>query len=172
MVLARLRQLAAHEVGHTLGLQHNYAASPVRSSVGDGLSGAVRAKLGPMVFQIFPMRMRKESASGTKSRLLMVTRTFQPVQTKQSALDQILSDAFSRGLMYLTDQDARPASASSSVAHLWDNGRNVVDELGNVMKVRACRPATLRREQHSRRRADGDNRRCACTDLHVSPLSG
>jgi len=39
--------------------------------------------------------------------------------------------------MYLTDQDARPASASSSVAHLWDNGKNVVDELGNVMKVRA-----------------------------------
>jgi len=44
--------------------------------------------------------------------------------------------------MYLTDQDARPASASSSVAHLWDNGTNVIDELGNVMKVRA---AALRR---------------------------
>jgi hypothetical protein len=44
--------------------------------------------------------------------------------------------------MYLTDQDARPASASSSVAHLWDNGANVVDELANVMKVRA---AALRR---------------------------
>jgi hypothetical protein len=40
--------------------------------------------------------------------------------------------------MYLTDQDARPASSSSSVAHLWDNGSNVVDELGNVMKVRAA----------------------------------
>src|SRR6185369_9543861 len=36
MVLARLRQLSAHEVGHTLGLQHNYAASPVnRASVMD-----------------------------------------------------------------------------------------------------------------------------------------
>src|SRR5258708_3525607 len=50
----------------------------------------------------------------------------------------ILSQAFARGLMYLTDQDARPASSSSSVAHLWDNGSNVVDELGNVMKVRAA----------------------------------
>ena len=36
MALARLRQLAAHEVGHTLGLMHNYAASSVnRSSVMD-----------------------------------------------------------------------------------------------------------------------------------------
>ncbi len=40
MVLARLRQLSAHEVGHTLGLQHNYAASPVKPCVGDGLSRA------------------------------------------------------------------------------------------------------------------------------------
>ena len=29
MVLARTRQLAAHEVGHTLGLMHNFAASSV-----------------------------------------------------------------------------------------------------------------------------------------------
>jgi len=56
----------------------------------------------------------------------------------RSWLDKTLSDAFSRGLMYLTIRKARPASASSSVAHLWDNGRNVVDELANVMKVRAA----------------------------------
>jgi len=61
---------------------------------------------------------------------------------EQAALDKILSDAFGRGLMYLTDQDARPASASSSVAHLWDNGANVLDGLDNVMRVRA---AALRR---------------------------
>src|SRR2546430_2330794 len=44
--------------------------------------------------------------------------------------------------MYLTDQDARPASSSSSVAHLWDNGNNAMDGLANMMKVRA---AALRR---------------------------
>jgi hypothetical protein len=44
--------------------------------------------------------------------------------------------------MYLTDQDARPPGSSSSVAHLWDNGSNAIDELSNVMKVRA---AALRR---------------------------
>jgi hypothetical protein len=40
--------------------------------------------------------------------------------------------------MYLTDQDARPPGSASSVAHLWDNGENAIDELGNVMKVRAA----------------------------------
>jgi len=44
--------------------------------------------------------------------------------------------------MYLTDQDARPSGSASSVAHLWDNGQNAIDELGSVMKVRA---AALRR---------------------------
>jgi len=57
---------------------------------------------------------------------------------EHAALDKILSDAFNRGLIYLTDQDARPASGSSSVAHLWDNGSNAVDALTDVMKVRAA----------------------------------
>ena len=63
---------------------------------------------------------------------------FPPGTDEAQALDRTLSEAFARGLMYLTDQDARPASSSSSVAHLWDNGANVVDELSNVMKVRAA----------------------------------
>jgi len=137
MVLARLRQLAAHEVGHTLGLQHNYAASGVnRASVMD-----------------YPAPYVKLAADGTpdlsdayargigewdKVSIAYGYQDF-PVGTDESqALDGILSGAFARGLMYLTDQDARPASSSSSVAHLWDNGSNVVDELGNVMKVRAA----------------------------------
>jgi len=57
---------------------------------------------------------------------------------EQDALDKILSDAFKRGLAYLTDQDARPPGASSSVAHLWDNGKNAVDALSDLMKVRAA----------------------------------
>src|SRR5689334_23604961 len=141
MVLARLRQLAAHEVGHTLGLQHNYAASPVgRSSVMD--YPAPFAKLGPDGVPDLSDAYAKGIGEWDKVAIAYGYQDFAPGTDERSALDQILSQAFARGLMYLTDQDARPASASSSVAHLWDNGNNVIDELGNVMKVRA---AALRR---------------------------
>jgi hypothetical protein len=136
MVLARLRQLAAHEVGHTLGLQHNYAASPVgRSSVMD--YPAPYAKLGPDGVPDLSDAYAKGIGEWDKVSIAYGYQDFPTGTNESEALDQILSAAFSRGLMYLTDQDARPASASSSVAHLWDNGRNVVDELGNVMKVAA-----------------------------------
>jgi len=141
MVLARLRQLAAHEVGHTLGLQHNYAASPVnRSSVMD--YPAPYAKLGADGIPDLSDAYARGIGEWDKVSIAYGYQDFPIGTDEKTALDQILSNAFSRGLMYLTDQDARPASASSSVAHLWDNGKNVVDELGSVMKVRA---AALRR---------------------------
>jgi hypothetical protein len=52
-------------------------------------------------------------------------------------LNNILTTAYKKGLRFLTDQDARPASALSPYAHLWDNGSNVIDGLKDVMKVRA-----------------------------------
>jgi len=136
MVLARLRQLAAHEVGHTLGLQHNYAASPVnRASVMD--YPAPRAKLGPDGIPDLSDAYAKGIGEWDKVAIAYGYQDFPKGSNEQIALDDILAKAFARGLMYLTDQDARPASAASSVAHLWDNGGNVVDELNNVMKVRA-----------------------------------
>lgn len=141
MVLARLRQLAAHEVGHTLGLQHNYAASPVgRSSVMD--YPAPWAKLGPDGVPDLSDAYAKGIGEWDKVAIAYGYQDFAPGTNEAQSLDATLRDAFARGLMYLTDQDARPESSSSSVAHLWDNGRNVVDELANVMKVRA---AALRR---------------------------
>jgi len=137
MALARLRQLAAHEVGHTLGLMHNYSASTVnRSSVMD-----------------YPPPLVKLAADGTpdlsdayatgigdwdKVSITWGYSDFAPGTDEHAALDKILLDAFGRGLRYLTDQDARPAGSSSSVAHLWDSGSNAVDELNRIMQVRAA----------------------------------
>jgi hypothetical protein len=141
MVLARLRQLSAHEVGHTLGLQHNYAASPVdRASVMD--YPAPWAKLGPDGVPELSDAYAKGIGEWDKVAIAYGYQDFTPGTNEAQALDTTLSAAFARGLMYLTDQDARPGGSASSVAHLWDNGRNAVDELANVMKVRA---AALRR---------------------------
>jgi len=141
VVLARLRQLAAHEVGHTLGLQHNFAASITnRASVMDYPAPLV--KLGADGVPDLSDAYAKGIGEWDKVTIAYGYQDFPAGTDEQKALDKILSDAFKRGLMYLTDQDARPASASSSVAHLWDNGSNVLDGLDNVMKVRA---AALRR---------------------------
>jgi hypothetical protein len=136
MALARLRQLAAHEVGHTLGLMHNYSASTVnRSSVMDYPPPV--AKLGadgvPDVSDAYATGI----GDWDKVSIAWGYSEFAPGVDERAALDKILLNAFGRGLRYLTDQDARPASSSSSVAHLWDSGANAVDELNRLMQVRA-----------------------------------
>jgi len=135
MALARLRQLAAHEVGHTLGLQHNYSASTVnRSSVMD-----------------YPPPLAKLASDGSidlgdayatgigewdKVSIAWGYQDFPAATDETAALAKTLLDAYGRGLRFLTDQDARPAGSSSSVAHLWDSGSNAVDELNRLMQVR------------------------------------
>lgn len=135
VVLARLRQLAAHEVGHTLGLQHNFAASITnRASVMD--YPAPLAKLGADGIPELSDAYAKGIGDWDKVTIAYGYQEFPNSNDEGPQLDRILSDAFARGLLYLTDQDARPASASSSVAHLWDNGANAIDGLASVMKVR------------------------------------
>jgi hypothetical protein len=137
MVLARMRQLAAHEVGHTLGLEHNFAASTVnRASVMD---------YPPPVITIgadgVPDLSNAYAVGIGEWDKVSITYGYQdfPAGTDESAaLNKIMNDAFSRGQRFLTDQDARPASAASPYAHLWDAGSNAVDELNRIMKVRAA----------------------------------
>src|SRR5579859_692739 len=137
MSLARLRQLAAHEVGHTLGLMHNYSSSTVnRSSVMDYPPPLVN--LGedgkPDLSEAYATRI----GAWDKVSITWGYSDFAPGTDEHAALDKILHDAFGRGLRYLTDQDARPAGSSSSLAHLWDTGSNAVDELNRIMRVRAA----------------------------------
>ena len=137
MALARLRQLAAHEVGHTLGLEHNYSSSTVkRSSVMDYPPPYV--KLGADGVPDISEAYATGIGEWDKVAIAWGYQDF-PAGTDESAsLNKILNDAFTRGLRFLTDQDARPAGSSSSVAHLWDTGANAVDELNRLMTVRAA----------------------------------
>ena len=137
MALARLRQLAAHEVGHTLGLMHNYSASTVnRSSVMDYPPPTV--KLGADGVPDLSDAYAKGIGEWDKVSIAWGYQDFAPGTDEHAALNKILTDAFGRGLRYLTDQDARPAGSSSSVAHLWDSGANPVDELNRLMQVRGA----------------------------------
>jgi hypothetical protein len=141
MALARLRQLAAHEVGHTLGLEHNYSASTVnRSSVMDYPPPLVT--LGGDGMPDVSSAYATGIGEWDKVSITWGYREFPSGADEPAELNKIISDALGRGLRFLTDQDARPPGSSSSLAHLWDSGGNAVDELNRLMQVRG---AALRR---------------------------
>jgi hypothetical protein len=135
MALARLRQLAAHEVGHTLGLMHNYAASVSnRSSVMDYPPPAAQLDSNGNI------DLTNAYATGIgdwdKVSITWGYSEFAPGTNEKAALNQVLTGAEQKGLLFISDQDARPASGLHPYAHLWDNGKNAVDELRTTMKVR------------------------------------
>jgi hypothetical protein len=136
MALARLRQLSAHEVGHTLGLEHNYSSSTVnRSSVMDYPPPVAKLAADQTI------ELSDAYATGIgewdKVSIAFGYQAFAAGTDEHAALNKILMDGYGKGLRYLTDQDARPAGSSSSLAHLWDSGSNGVEELNRLMQVRA-----------------------------------
>jgi len=142
--LARIRQLAAHEVGHTLGLGHNYYDStkgwisvmdyphPLEKLRDDGtidLSEAYAARIGDW----------DKVAINYGYRQL-------PKGDEQAALAKILDDAWGEDLRYMTNQD----TDTHPRVDQWSNGVNQADELNRLMKIR--RAALNRLGEHTIRK--------------------
>ncbi len=135
MALARLRQLSAHEVGHTLGLAHNFAASTNdRASVMDYPHPYIALDANGNID--FSKAYATGIGAWDKRTILYGYQDFPKGTNVAQALDEILKENHRLGLRYLSDQDARPASGAAPLAHLWDNGSSPVDELRRLAKVR------------------------------------
>ena len=136
MGLERLKQLAAHEVGHTLGLMHNYASSVSnRASVMDYPHPLVRLNANGEI----DLSNAYDNKIGEWDKVAIEWgyQDFSSSPNESSALNEILSDAEKKGLQFISDRDARAAGGLHPQAHLWDNGDDAVAELKEVMKVRA-----------------------------------
>lgn len=132
MALARIRQLSAHEIGHTLGIAHNFAASAHdRASVMD-----YPHPLLSLNTQDNGIRL---SESYTNEIGLwdkqVVAYGYGDNQGTQS-LETILRENRALGLTFISDRDARPAGGAHPEAHLWDNGSDAVTELERILDIR------------------------------------
>ncbi len=136
MALDRLKQLSAHEVGHTIGLMHNYAASVSnRASVMDYPHPLIQLDAAGNID--FRQAYDDKIGEWDKVAINFGYREFSSPAEEKKGLAAIMSEATAKGLQFIADQDARAAGGLHPQAHLWDNGSDAVEELKNVMKVRA-----------------------------------
>jgi hypothetical protein len=145
MVLARLRQLAAHETGHTLGLAHNFAASSYPHPPDETVSvmdyPAPWVTVGPDgvpdVSQAYPAGIGIWDRVTIDYGYREFDKDGRPYED-EAALSAILRDAQKRGLVFISDEGARPIGSAQPHAHLWDNGTDPATELDRVLRVRAA----------------------------------
>lgn len=135
MALERLKQLAAHEVGHTLGLMHNYASSVNdRASVMDYPHPLAQINTAGEID--LSNAYSKGIGEWDKVSITWGYQDFAANTNSTQALNKILSDAEKKGLQFISDRDARAAGGLHPYAHLWDNGNNAITELNEVVKIR------------------------------------
>ncbi len=126
--LARIRQLGAHEVGHAIGLAHNFAASTQgRYSVMDYPAPRIELENG-----VPSLRDAYGVGVGPWDRF-MVKWLYAPTD---AAARPILAEAKLEGLRFVADDDARPVGASHPEGSLWDDSADPVAELRRMMEVR------------------------------------
>jgi len=141
LALARLRQLSAHEVGHTIGLTHNFAASVNdRSSVMDYPH--------PLIELLSDKQLNLSNAYDNKIGLWdkQAIKYGYGIPSKNESedtyLNKILEENKNLNLLFISDRDARPKGGLHPSAHLWDNGK---EPIGELERLTALRKNTLSR---------------------------
>ena len=126
--LARLRQLSAHEVGHSIGFAHNFAGSTQdRASVMDYPAPRVLLKDG---------RIDLSDAYGVNiGGWDKFTVDWLYGEDGEPALRKVKA-SIDQGQRYVTDVDSRPLGVAQPWGSLWDDGADPAAELTRMMAVR------------------------------------
>ena len=130
LALARIRQLSAHEVGHSLGFAHNFAgSSDNKSTVMDYPAPDVRLINGELdVSNAYGVGI------GDWDK---VSATWLYGELDEAERDAVLEDAYKKSITFVADLDGRSSGTGHPDASVWDNGSDPVASLKNVMAVRA-----------------------------------
>ena len=134
MALARIRQLSAHEVGHTLGIAHNFAASEYgRESVMDYPHPFITLKNGKI-----SLEGAYATGMGKWDNYVIAYgyQTYETAQEEAKGLKALVTQARASGMRYQSDPDARPLHAANPSGNLWDSGADAVAELERISEVR------------------------------------
>ena len=134
MAIARIRQLAAHEVGHTLGFAHNFSGSTNKNST-------VMDYPHPQ-FKLEGDNISLNDAYSTGIGVwdkITVNYSYADVPSdvkEKEYLNSVLEEANNKGFRFITDSDARASGGANAFAHLWDNGANATDGLKDLLEIR------------------------------------